>query len=284
MEYIDIHSHILPGLDDGALNTSQTIQMLQIAMTQNIRCIIATPHYKSYRPSANSVIIRAKVEKLNLLCVQNNIPIEIFPGNEIMYCEECLDLLNRGELCTLADSNHILVEFLPDAEYLYIRNAAYELISAGYIPVLAHIERYRCLYRKTEERLRELCNLGCKMQINAVTVTSRKSADTKAFLRKTMDTMLIHFVATDAHSDTARAPFLNECSRLLEKKYGRDYMQRLLYENAKALFQEKVPPNVTRKGLNEQSDKEPDDDSKLLAMEKALKEFEQKLMKNNTRG
>lgn len=237
MQYIDIHSHILPDIDDGSKNLKQTMRMLQIAEENHISRIIATPHNKSHVVSAVPEDIGGVVRKIRRLCERNGMHIKIYSGNEVFYRHGIGEYLIDGKACTLAGSSYVLIEFHPEDEYTYIRNGVYELLSEGYIPILAHVERYYCICQNPEY-VEALRNMGCKIQVNAGSILGNYGAEAKNFTRKILSYEEVDFIATDAHSDGHRGPYMKECARFIERKYGREYAKKILYSNAKKILEE----------------------------------------------
>jgi len=144
---VDIHSHILPGIDDGAKNMQETIEMIDIAVEEGIDVIIATPHYeigidpeflKKYQEVYNDVLQYIE---------SHEIPLQLYQGNEIYYSESIPELLQSGNIHTMNGSRYVLVEFLPSVEYSSMERAFRKLLYAGYWPILAHTERYMALQK-----------------------------------------------------------------------------------------------------------------------------------------
>ena len=164
--FVDLHCHILPALDDGAGNMEKTREMLQIAYEEGIREIIATPHNFASKKSASVKQIRETIGEVERQMEQWGFQIKLHPGNEIYYRSEVPDLLEEGQIASLAGSRYVLVEFDPMTEYSYLRDGIKKLDSYGYIPILAHTERYECLFAK-KEKLQRVRDHGGLIQVNA---------------------------------------------------------------------------------------------------------------------
>lgn len=226
-KYIDIHAHILSGIDDGAEDILTSIKMLQIAAENNISQIILTPHNKPMHHHANPEKIKHMAESLKTKAAKEGLDIQLYTGNELYYRSGLTQELLEGKVLTLAGSDYVLVEFNPMDDYDYIRNGIYSLMAGGYHPVLAHVERYARLTGRTE-RVEDLCEMGCCMQVNAGSVMGEYGFGTRLFVRKLLKEQLVHFVATDTHDTGKRAPHMKECADFLERKYGEEYRRRLL--------------------------------------------------------
>lgn len=228
--YIDIHSHILPQIDDGAKNIDMSIKMLRIAQQNGIRNIILTPHNKPMHHNASPEKIRSLTDGLQEAADRAGIEIRLYVGNEIYYRSNILEILDEKRASTLAESMYVLIEFGPMDDFDYIRNGIYQVLSGGYRPILAHVERYGSI-ASSVERVREIVNMGCYIQINAGSVTGQYGFGTKKFVRQILKQRLVHFVATDAHDDVKRKPCLSDSAKYIEKKLGEDYAEQILKEN-----------------------------------------------------
>lgn len=228
--YIDIHSHLLPGIDDGAKDFHTSMEMFRIAEKNGISQMILTPHYKPMHHNASPDGIAKLIEQLNTALMKEKIHMELYVGNELYYSSDIVSLLDEGKACSLANSSYVLVEFGPIDGYEHIRNGIYQMIAGGYRPVLAHAERYDCL-RVKPERIRELVGMGCYIQLNAGSILGQSGFGIKRFAKQMLKKQLVHFVATDAHNAKKRAPHLLKCGKYINRKYGWAYARALLYGN-----------------------------------------------------
>ncbi|MCQ2550374.1 MAG: hypothetical protein MJ134_10095 [Lachnospiraceae bacterium] len=230
--FIDIHSHILPSVDDGSKGLRQSLRMAQIAYQEGIREIIVTPHNHPGRHMKMASINRI-LEKMELLQRKLNaeqIPIRLYSGSELFYRKDLGRELEEGKVLTLLDTQHILVEFDPNHSVDYIRAGLLELISLGYDPVLAHVERYDRLFDDPED-LFQIKDYGVDFQVNCGSLLAAVTSSYRKRSRFLLKENIIDMVATDCHSDGARAPRMLECAAFLEKKVGIKRAQQLLIEN-----------------------------------------------------
>lgn len=228
--YIDIHSHILPGIDDGAKDIEQTKIMLNIAYKEGIRTIIATPHFNQSKGDKPFIQLKEYFEK-----VKNELKVfmpqmEIKLGCEIYYTNDTIDLLNKKILQTMAGSRYVLIEFNPFAEYNQILNGLQILLFNGYKPILAHVERYYCLI-KDMNKVEQLHRMGCYIQANASDIIGENGILFRRPIKKLLKYNLIDFIATDSHSDKIRKPKIKKCAEYIKKKFGKEYVKRILTEN-----------------------------------------------------
>lgn len=233
--FIDLHSHILPALDDGARDLKKTREMLQIAYEEGIREIIATPHFFASRKSASVEQIKETIARVEEEMEDWGFSIKLYPGNEIYYRSEVAELLEEGKICTLADSQYVLIEFDPMTEYSYLRDGILKLDSYGYIPILAHTERYECLFQK-RERIQRVKDHGGLIQVNASSFQGGMFDEMGKRARYIMKNNLLDFVGTDAHSTGKRSPRMRDTASYLNKKLGKKRAEEILFENPQAVI------------------------------------------------
>lgn len=236
--YIDIHSHILPQIDDGAKNIDISKKMLCIAQQNGIRSMILTPHHKPMHYSAGPRTIKSLTGELQNMADREGIEIRLYTGNEIYYRSDILEILKERKALTLADSMYVLIEFSPMDGFDYIRNGIYQVLSGGYRPILAHVERYGSI-AASMERVREIVNMGCYIQINAGSIMGQYGFGTKKFTRQILKQGLVHFIATDAHDDVKRKPCLSDCVKYISKKFGKECAGRIFNENPQKIINDK---------------------------------------------
>ncbi len=227
----DIHCHILPGIDDGSKDIATTIDMLKIARSEGITRIIATPHYRSGRFPVRRERQLQLLAEVQQLADELGIDVSLYLGNEIYYRSELEEKLTSGSLSTMNNTEYILIEFSPTEAFLYIRNAVDDVLSLGYTPIIAHIERYQCICKKPEYA-KELKSMGCEIQVNAASILGETGFACKRFTHALLKQQLVDYVGTDAHSPNGRKPAMRRCAELLYKKYERAYVDALLSDNA----------------------------------------------------
>lgn len=231
MGYIDIHSHILPNMDDGSRSVRQSLSMLRIACEQGIDLMIATPHNMPGKGCPAPELVCESVDRLAELARQEGLPIQILCGTEYYYREEALSLLEAERGITLGDSDCVLVEFDPMVDRTYFRNALRDILGTGYRPVAAHVERYGKVLEDMS-LLKDLHKMGVLFQINAASVAGDNGRQSRRDVKALLRSGLADFVATDAHSDGRRAPYMKKCAELLYKRYNPNYADALLFGNA----------------------------------------------------
>jgi protein-tyrosine phosphatase len=229
--WIDMHCHILPEVDDGAQSIEQTINMLIIAHEEGILHIIATPHYRAGYPNPDYHELEQKLETVRQEALKIDRSFRIDLGNELYYSQDILEHLNSKKALTMAGTRYVLVEFLVDVSYMNLRAGLHNLLINGYLPILAHMERYQCLYHNYNG-IQELQELGIYLQMNISSVIGNITNRRASFCRKLIEKGYIHFISTDSHSDQYRAPRIKQGADVIRKKYGEDSLSQLLSENA----------------------------------------------------
>lgn len=227
----DIHSHILFQVDDGSDSIETSVEILKREYRQGAVNVILTPHFHIGECMPENSLIQEHFEKLQDI-VKKEIPeINLFLGNEIMACNDMVRLLDEGRLNTLAGTRFVLVEFYPTVQYEVMVKHISNLLNGGYIPIIAHCERYGCLHASFKKinakNISHLIEMGAYMQVNAVSVFERESR----FVEKLIDNDYLHFIATDAHSLGHRSVYWDKCINHLRKKYNEDYLRWLLIDN-----------------------------------------------------
>ena len=159
-------------------------------------------------------------------------------GREIYYTSDIPDELEAGKHLTMGNSKYVLVEYQPTVDYNYLRTSISNIIQMGYIPLIAHIERYMCIVKEID-RAYELSNMGAFIQVNANSVIGESGKDIKKFIKKLMKDEMVDVIGTDAHSNGGRAPRIRECAEYICKKFGYDYAKRVLHDNAELILQGK---------------------------------------------
>lgn len=237
--FIDMHSHILPGVDDGAKDVEEMKKMLQIAYDEGIRCIIATPHHHPHRGRAPVETLKKRAAILRQAAHEIDGPVQDIPGNgNIFRTGRCTKVKRRKDL--IHDRReYVLVEFPPSQTYQYIRQGLQQLQFAGYEVILAHVERYHCIVEEPE-LAEELHDMGVNLQVNAGSITGDSGRKIKKFIEGLMDQDLVFCVGTDAHDTKKRPPKMKKAAKHVEKKYGEDYTRRIFYSNAKEMLKKRV--------------------------------------------
>lgn len=234
---IDIHHHIVYGVDDGAQLWEDSRQMLIAAYNQGVHHIVATSHIAPGRRHFDQAAYFRHLEKLQIYAQDSGLDIMVHPGNEIMYTSYTCEYLRKGRALTLDGTDNVLVEFMPEERFEVLYRAAQELGNAGYNVVFAHVERYDCLHKGDAlRRLRDECMVTTQM--NASTILRTKGLFGDRWARNALREGLIDIAASDAHNTEKRACQMRACKDLLNIEYGRALCKNLCRTNPKMLLAE----------------------------------------------
>lgn len=219
---IDIHTHILPGIDDGAANWNDTLNMAKAAVAEGITTIIATPHHANGRYTNTADEVLELIRHINEQLTEEGIPISIRSGQEIRWHKDWLEAWFREELLSLADSSYVLIE-LPSAR---IPEEIYELIHELNIlkikPIIAHPER-NAEVMKHPERLAELIDLGAFAQVTTHSLLGGFGRRVEKLAWTLCKSGLIHIVSSDAHHVEHRGFRMREAYIEIRKRMGEEW-------------------------------------------------------------
>ena len=237
MDIVDIHSHVLPGVDDGAVSVDETIAMLRIAYDAGTRKIVATPHmFLDLFHNNDFVHILDRFEQLKseLESCQEAFPflqdIHLYSGAENFASPEFLTALEQGCVLTLNGSRYLLVEFPPVLAFSQIQIVIEKVVATGYTPVIAHPERYRAI-QKDPSRAELFEQMGCVVQVNADSVRGRAGSRARQCSLSLLQAGRVDVIASDGHRLRWRPPNLGRVLRRLEEKYTKDDIAGWLMEN-----------------------------------------------------
>lgn len=228
---IDMHSHILPGVDDGAASWEECRQMLATAYDQGIRTIIATPHYSVHQDMEK---IRVQAERAAAEACRIAADFKLFLGQEIMYFESMTEYLKEGKIFTMAGSQYVLVEFMPDVSFSVIYQAVRKTIMAGYHPIIAHVERYITL--RKDEHLQAVVKTGCHLQMNYQSLPGNLFDARARWCRKQVENGLIYVLGTDAHHLSYRSPVIEKSLKWLNDHVAEDYVADITRKHAQKMI------------------------------------------------
>ena len=238
LRIIDLHCHILPGLDDGSQSLQETLEMLHLAAQSGVRATVATPHCAGDSVSETSdglMLLREAMEDLR-------IPVTIYPGMEILGLADTAQLLRAGKLLTLNGSQYPLIEFPFHEAAEDNTRILSDVIQAGYRPLIAHPERYECVQEESE-CINQWYQMGCLFQINRGSLLGRFGRRVQGMAFSLVDRGFATVVASDAHSSRMRTPWLLDVYELLEHEFSPRAARHLMWNNPqKILNNERILP------------------------------------------
>ena len=233
---IDIHCHILPGIDDGPEWTRDSLEMARLAAADGVRTIIATPHCHDGVYEAQHHDIAAACARLNAVLIAKNVPLKILPGAEIRLTPEFIQSFSAGQLLGLGSPDAVLLElpelFITEAVLRVVRHLKKRKVRC----ILAHPERHTLLCSQ-ETILAQLVEAGAELQLTAGSLAGEFGSKAKASSRRLLQSGAVCYLASDGHCHRRRKPLLTRGVQLAEKIIGR--------EGAVALVNFPLPREVT---------------------------------------
>ena len=224
---IDIHSHILNSVDDGSKSIEQSLAMLKEEENQGVTDVVLTPHYRAdYLPKTDD--IRLKFAELKNRAEKNGINVNLYLGQEIYAFEGVETALKEGKLFSINGGKHVLIEFSAK-HFNDIPETVYMLIENGFIPIVAHIDRY---FYADIETAKEVKELGGLIQVNAGSVCGSFRCKRRALAL--IKAGIVDFVASDVHHN--RKNNMLKAYKKVEKKFGQETADKLFTENARAIL------------------------------------------------
>jgi protein-tyrosine phosphatase len=248
---IDIHSHILPGIDDGAKTIYDSIDLAKQAVSEGIHTIIATPHHRNGKYDNIKSDILPLTNEVNERFEKEGIELTVLPGQECRIYGEILEDYKKGEILTLnQESQYLFIEFPSSSVPRYAERLLYEIQVEGLTPVIVHPERNTELVERPD-KLYKLVQNGAATQLTASSLVGYFGKNIQKFSQQMIEANLTHFIASDAHNIKNRSFKMEEALSFIEKKYGIDSVYYLT-ENAEMLVNNKtiyrdIPEQIRKK-------------------------------------
>ena len=217
---IDLHCHILPGIDDGSKNWEMSLEMAHLAVAEGITHILATPHHMNRHWINPKQEVITLVDELQERLDEENIPLTIFPGQEVRLHGEILENIQNDDICFIDEMNqYVLIEFPTSSVPDYSERLFFELQSAGITPVIVHPERNHAIL-KDPSILYEFVSRDILAQVTAASYIGKFGREIEKLSEQLIEADLVHFLASDAHNVTSRKFHMKEAFQKLEKQYG----------------------------------------------------------------
>jgi protein-tyrosine phosphatase len=253
IEMIDLHNHILPGLDDGAKTLDESIEMCRIGYQDGIRTIVATPHTLNGLYLNDRETILTKVQELNDVLMKlemrnsefgmNHLPSElrILPGADVHFSEDILNQLDQGKVTTVADGGkYISLEFPFQGIPYRAEEILFRIVTRGVNPIISHPERNFEIAERPQ-RYYEMIRMGCLGQVTAMSLTGGFGHGVRKVVERLIKKRLVHFVASDAHSVIGRRPILSEALKVAEGIVGGKEAKKMVTEYPQAILEGRRP-------------------------------------------
>ncbi len=234
--FVDIHTHILPNIDDGSTSMEETFEMLELAYQEGIRTVYMTPHCGRCNPNFDVEESKAVMELVEGTLKKMHPDMSLIFGNEVLYYSDMVTDIKEGTISTLGKSNCVLIEFATNIDFSSMQAAVRELKAARYVPIIAHVERYNCLQNDIE-KLDVLHGEGAYFQVNADMLLEPPVEETsngvigifkfppimstiqlyKNYAWMFVRSGKIDFIASDAHGSEYRKPVMKTALQMVYK-------------------------------------------------------------------
>lgn len=228
---IDIHTHILPSLDDGPNTIEESIELCKIAANDGIKTIVATPHSKDGAYEAKSDETLRKAKELNIKLKEIQLDLEILPGAEVHINERLVENIESGEVLTINNGRKFILLELP---FFFVPPITDKLISnlrsIGIVSIISHAERIT-KFQKTPKILSQLVKSGTLIQITAQSLTGDFGSRERKCAEWLLKHEMVHFIASDVHSLTGRPPILSRALKKAAKIIGEEKAKALVFHN-----------------------------------------------------
>jgi protein-tyrosine phosphatase len=258
---IDIHHHLLWGLDDGPAEIETSLAMIEMAAGDGITHIVCTPHANA-RWAFDPEVNRQKLDELTSQ-MKSKVTLGLGCDFHLSY-DNIEDALKNRNKYTINGRQYLLVEFADLTIPTSISDSFYEMIVAGMQPIITHPERNFTI-QKHPERMKEWLREGCLVQVTASSLTGRFGKTAQSMAMQFLEKDWVHFLATDAHNVQGRPPILREGYDLLVKHFGRETAERLCVENPRAVFNgENLPEQPEPQGIEADDETRPKQRKGLL--------------------
>ena len=237
---IDLHSHILPGIDDGAGDLETSLQMARIAVADGITLMACTPHIYPGRWDNTFAEIKLACQSLRMELELAEIPLQLTTGADIQVVPELAKRLTKGELPTLNDSRYFLFEPPHHVSLPRIDEIISETIQAGFVPVITHPERLFYI-EKDFDMFAECARNGAWIQLTAGSLTGAFGRKPKSYSERFLKQGLVHLLATDAHNTKNRRPELAKANKIAARYVGQEEADRMVTGRPQLILDDEEP-------------------------------------------
>jgi protein-tyrosine phosphatase len=240
---IDLHCHILPGLDDGADNLSVSLKMAKASVEQGVEVVACTPHILPGLYPNSGPGIRQATAEFQAVLEAEGIALRLVPGADVHVCADFVEGLRSGRLLSIADSRYVLVEPPHHTPPPHLEDFFFKLIAAGYVPVLTHPERLSWVPSRYDA-VKRMARSGVWMQLTAGSFAGAFGRNALYWAQRMLDEGYVHLIATDAHNDERRPPDLARGRECVAKRVGAEEAQRLVLTRPMGMLKDVAPSSL----------------------------------------
>ena len=247
---VDIHCHILPGIDDGAQTIEDSLKMARVAVSEGITHILCTPHHNNGTYSNKKEDIIRKVAELQEVLDKERIPLTLFEGQEVRLSADVMKRIAQNEiLFTDLDDSYILIEFPTLEVPAYAHRALFELCANGYVPIIVHPERNSQII-KNPNLMIPFIEMGCLAQVTCGSYMGQFGKEIQKVAKGMIEANLVHMIASDAHNTKGRTFFTQASYEKIIKEFGEEKVlafQQAAKDIVNGEKVQKIPPSEYKK-------------------------------------
>ncbi|MCA9119947.1 MAG: hypothetical protein H6822_00715 [Planctomycetaceae bacterium] len=232
--FVDIHCHLVPGIDDGAKSWQESLAMARMAVADGISTIVVTPHQLGGYAHNSGDLVRHRTIELQQELDAHNVPLKVLPGADVRIDNGMIEGLKNGSVLTLGDHRrHVLLE-LPHEMYFPLEPVLDDLARIGIVGILSHPERNQGLLKQASI-VEKLVDYGCLMQVTAGSLTGTFGPSSQEMAEWMLNEGLVHFLSTDAHGPRSRRPLLGRAFEHAARMVGEQVAIDLCCRNPAAI-------------------------------------------------
>ncbi|OKL37656.1 tyrosine protein phosphatase [Domibacillus mangrovi] len=243
---VDLHSHILPGLDDGAANIAESVEMAKQAEQEGIQMIVATPHHQNGQYENEKTAVEAAVLIMNQHLNDANIGVTIYAGQEVRMYGELVEDFEKNKLLPIGESTHMLIEFPSSGIPAFTEQVLFDIQLRGITPIIVHPERNMAI-SENPDKLYKLIKNGALSQITAASINGQFGKKIKQLSMQLIEANLTHFIASDAHNTTTRAFGLRQAYDAIDPSYAEYFKENAQIVLNGGYITKEQPYHVARK-------------------------------------
>ncbi|MFO7884941.1 MAG: CpsB/CapC family capsule biosynthesis tyrosine phosphatase [Desulfobacteraceae bacterium] len=236
---IDIHSHILPGVDDGAGDQETSLSILSILADNGIKTVCLTPHVNKKENDPSPLLLQAKYNELNRLAAVSKLDITLLQGAEILFSPGIKGIIKNNPLCFLGESSmYYLLEFINNQIPSIAEKVIFDAMLEGVVPVFAHVERYDWRYRRIADLMGYFKKNSAMLQVNSGSLLGKYGRTIKKRAVKLVKEGWCDVIAGDIHTKEDAVKYnLRKASQFVTKQFGRQKSRQLLFEMPAKIIQ-----------------------------------------------
>ena len=230
---VDIHTHIMPGVDDGSDSLEESLSMIRQAYESGTDTMVMTPHYlnkSQCRFDASKAQLESFGSRLKEECQKQGLKVSLYQGAEHFGVTEIGRIADEGGIIPINNSRYVLIEFDFEDDYQRVSYVLSQLMSFRFVPIIAHPERYVFLCENPSNAY-NLLERGCLLQVNKGSPLGKYGPEAQRMSKWLLDNHLVHFVASDCHSPYQRTPEMQQTHEMLTYRLGLSYVNRIFNEN-----------------------------------------------------